>query len=86
MTSSLRRAFPFGALAAALAACGQAPAELPLRGGISPELQSQLGFIVGDVILQINNVRVSTAEEVARVLGRLRGHGTIQIAAEGSRS
>ena len=47
--------------------------------GISPELQSQLGFIVGDVILQINNVRVSTAEAAARVLGRLRGHGTIQI-------
>ena len=46
---------------------------------ISPELQSQLGFIVGDVILQINNVRVSTAEAAARVLGRLRGHGTIQI-------
>ena len=47
--------------------------------GISPELQSQLSFIVGDVILQINNVRVSTAEAAARVLGRLRGHGTIQI-------
>ena len=47
--------------------------------GISPELQSQLGFIVGDVILQINNVRVSAAEAAARVLGRLRGQGTIQI-------
>jgi serine protease Do len=43
--------------------------------GISPELQSQLGFRPGDVILQINSARVATAEDAARIFGRLRGRG-----------
>jgi serine protease Do len=47
--------------------------------GISPELQAQLGFAVGDVLLQINNARVGSAEDAANILGRLRGRGTIQI-------
>jgi S1-C subfamily serine protease len=47
--------------------------------GISPELQGQLGFAVGDVIIQVNNVRVATAEDAAAVLARLRGRGAIQI-------
>jgi S1-C subfamily serine protease len=47
--------------------------------GISPELQGQLGFAVGDVLVQINNVRVSSAEDAADVLGKLRGRGAIQI-------
>jgi S1-C subfamily serine protease len=47
--------------------------------GISPELQSQLGFAVGDVLVQINNARVATAEDAARMLAALRGRGAIQI-------
>jgi serine protease Do len=47
--------------------------------GISPELQSQLGFRPGDVILQVNNTRVGTAEDAARIFGRLRGQGAVQI-------
>ena len=47
--------------------------------GISPELQGQLGFRTGDVILQVNNARVTTAEQAAQVLRRLRGRGGIQI-------
>jgi serine protease Do len=47
--------------------------------GISPELQAQLGFVVGDVLVQINNVRVATAEDAAQVLAALRGRGAIQI-------
>jgi serine protease Do len=47
--------------------------------GISPELQGQIGFAVGDVLVQINNVRVSSAEDAADVLAKLRGRGAIQI-------
>ena len=47
--------------------------------GISPELEGQLGFRVGDVILQVNNMRVATAEQAAEVFRQLRGRGGIQI-------
>ena len=47
--------------------------------GISPELRAQLGFEQGDVILQVNNALVATAEDAARIFRRLRGRGTIQI-------
>ena len=47
--------------------------------GISAELQAQLGFRPGDVLLQINNVRLATAEDAARVFRTIRGQGTIQI-------
>jgi type II secretory pathway component PulC len=47
--------------------------------GISPELQSQLGFRPGDVLLQVNNARVGSAEDAARIFRSIRGQGTIQI-------
>ena len=47
--------------------------------GISPEFRAQLGFEQGDVILQVNNALVATAEDAARIFRRLRGRGTIQI-------
>ena len=47
--------------------------------GISPELRAQLGFEQGDVILQVNNALVATAEDAARIFRRLSGRGTIQI-------
>lgn len=47
--------------------------------GISPELRAQLGFQPGDVILQVNNARVATAEDAARIFRAIRGQGTIQI-------
>ena len=37
----------------------------------------QLGLREGDLILQINRVRVSTAEEAARMLGQLTGTGVV---------
>jgi len=47
--------------------------------GISPELRAQLGFEQGDIILQVNNALVATAEDAARIFRRLSGRGTIQI-------
>lgn len=47
--------------------------------GISPELQGQLGFRTDDVIVQVNNARITTAEQAAQVLRRLRGRGGIRI-------
>jgi serine protease Do len=47
--------------------------------GISPELRAQIGFEQGDVILQMNNALVATAEDAARIFRRLSGRGTIQI-------
>jgi len=40
--------------------------------GISPELSRSLGLSEGDVVLQINNLRVNSAEDAARALGGLR--------------
>ena len=54
----------------------------PLETTYSPhpiELQSQLGFRPGDVILQVNNARVTSAEDAATIFGRLRGQGAVQI-------
>jgi len=55
-------------------------AELNLRSetgalitGISPELSRSLGLAQGDVLLQINNTRINSAEDAARILGELRG-------------
>ena len=47
--------------------------------GISQDLRAQLGFEQGDVILQVNNALVATAEDAARIFRRLSGRGTIQI-------
>ena len=47
--------------------------------GISQELRAQLGFEQGDVILQVNNALVATAEDAARIFRRLSSRGTIQI-------
>ncbi|MSR36454.1 MAG: trypsin-like serine protease [Gemmatimonadetes bacterium] len=47
--------------------------------GISAELQSQLGFRPGDVLLQVNNARVASAEDAARIFKSIRSQGTIQI-------
>jgi serine protease Do len=48
--------------------------------GISEELMGQLGFEPGDVILQVNNVTVASAEDAARIFRQLSGRsGPIQI-------
>jgi S1-C subfamily serine protease len=47
--------------------------------GISPRLSQALGLGLGDVILQINNTRVSTAEDAAEALGRLRNGARVRI-------
>ena len=47
--------------------------------GISPYLRAQIGFEQGDVILQVNNALVATAEDAARIFRRINGRGTIQI-------
>ena len=48
--------------------------------GISSELAGQLGFEEGDVILQVNNVKIATAEDAAGVFRQLTGRsGPIQI-------
>ncbi len=39
--------------------------------GISPQLQRSLGLTLGDVIVQINNTRILTAEEAAREIREL---------------
>jgi serine protease Do len=46
---------------------------------VSAELQQQLGFQPGDVILQVNNARVATAEDAARIFNSVRGRGLMQI-------
>ena len=43
-----------------------------LIAGISAELSSVLGLARGDVIVQINNTRIATAEDAARILRGLR--------------
>lgn len=48
----------------------------------SERVSEQLGFVVDDVILQINNIRVSTAEEAARILNALPGRSVIQVYVE----
>jgi hypothetical protein len=47
--------------------------------GISPELVSSLGLRRGDVLLQINNVRIRTAEEAAETIRSLRGGVRVRI-------
>jgi serine protease Do len=48
--------------------------------GISQDLRDQLGFEQGDVILQVNNVTIATAEDAARIFKQLTGRrGQIQI-------
>ena len=47
--------------------------------GISAELAAQIGFELGDVILQVNNVRVATAEDAARIFRQVQGGGAVQI-------
>ncbi|MBW3535624.1 MAG: trypsin-like peptidase domain-containing protein [Gemmatimonadetes bacterium] len=46
---------------------------------ISPELQGQLGFQEGDVILRIGNVTIRNADEAARVFRGLTGRGQVRI-------
>lgn len=49
--------------------------------GVGDALRSQLGFQEGDVLVQINNQRVRTAEEAARMLDRLEP-GRVRIVFE----
>ena len=47
--------------------------------GISPSLSQNLGLARGDVILQINNTRISNAEDAARAIRELRGGMRVRI-------
>ena len=50
---------------------------------ISSELQSQIGFRAGDVIVRINNVPIRQAEDAARVFSEIRGRrGVLRIVFE----
>ena len=44
-----------------------------LIADISPELERQIGFHAGDVIVRINNVPIRTADDAARVFRELQG-------------
>jgi S1-C subfamily serine protease len=46
---------------------------------ISPELQSNTGFLPGDVIVGINNARINTAAELASFFDGLRRGTRIRI-------
>ena len=48
----------------------------------SERIQEQLGIAPGDVIIGVNRLSVSSAEEVARALDRLAGNGVIQLVIE----
>lgn len=50
-----------------------------LIAGISTELQGQLGLRAGDVIVQINQARIRSAEEAAQAFDALRGTGRIVL-------
>jgi serine protease Do len=47
--------------------------------GISPSLSRTLGLALGDVILQINNTRIGTADDAARALRELGGGVGVRI-------
>jgi serine protease Do len=48
----------------------------------SERVSEQLGFLVDDVILQINNLRVSNAEEAARALGAFPSRSVVTVYVE----
>jgi S1-C subfamily serine protease len=48
-----------------------------LIAGISAQLAGQLGLRVGDVMVQLNRVRIRTAEEAAEAFDALAGSGRI---------
>ena len=53
---------------------------------ISPEMEAQLGFRPGDVIVRINNVPVNSAEDAARIFRELRGPtGRVRVVFERNR-
>ena len=47
--------------------------------GVSATLSRQLGIVEGDVIVQINNTRIRTAEGAARALRAVAGTGTVRL-------
>ncbi len=47
--------------------------------GISPELSASLGLREGDVLFQINNARIQTAEDAARAIRELRGGTRVRL-------
>jgi S1-C subfamily serine protease len=54
--------------------------------GISADLSGNLGLARGDVILQINNTRISNAEDAARAIRELQGGMRVRIYFERNRS
>lgn len=50
-----------------------------LVASISERMATQLGLARGDVLVQINRLRVRSAEDVADVFQRLRGPGSLRI-------
>ena len=48
----------------------------------SENVMDKLGIIPGDVIIGVNRMSVSTAEEVARAIDQLAGRGMIQLIIE----
>jgi serine protease Do len=56
---------------------GLTSADGALITGISSELQSQLGLVAGDVIVQVNRTRIRSAEEAAAAFEAVRGTGRI---------
>ncbi len=56
---------------------GLASSDGALIADISDQLQGQLGLTVGDVIVQINRVRVRSAEQAAAAFSGLEGSGRI---------
>ncbi|HKJ01260.1 MAG TPA: PDZ domain-containing protein, partial [Longimicrobiales bacterium] len=50
-----------------------------LIASISDQLSSQLGLQVGDVLRQVNQARVGSAEDARRIFEGLRGEGRVRI-------
>jgi len=49
---------------------------------ISPNASDQTGLVKGDVIVQINNRAISSAQDVANIIDSLRGAATLQVVVE----
>jgi len=58
---------------------GIVSSEGALIASISDRLAAQLGLRVGDVLVGVNRVRVTSAEEAARIFESLRGEGRVRL-------
>ena len=53
-----------------------------LIASISDRLSAQLGLQAGDVLIQVNRTRVTSADDARRIFESLRGQGAVRIYVE----